>query len=140
MEIITHRHLRSLQKSKGFFYAHANKGGKLLARLLRGTLPRTQVRKLRLSTARTSPFPNDIADEFQSFYHSLYNLHEPNYLDTNRSVLIDNYLQTFAMKTASPAAAEALDGRITEEEMSAALKGTKVGKAPGPDGFFSWLL
>ncbi|CAH2284065.1 Hypothetical predicted protein [Pelobates cultripes] len=87
-------HFRSVQHSKGFFYAHTNKGGQVLYGLLKGTLPRTQVHRLRLSTGQTSPFPNDIAEEFRSFYHSLYSLYKLNEVDVNRPTLIDNYLRT----------------------------------------------
>ncbi|CAH2305467.1 Hypothetical predicted protein [Pelobates cultripes] len=47
-DLILKKHLRSLQHSKGFYYAHANKGGKHLAHLLKGTVPCIQIRKLRI--------------------------------------------------------------------------------------------
>ncbi|CAH2315864.1 Hypothetical predicted protein, partial [Pelobates cultripes] len=75
--LLTKRYQRSLQRSKNFFYAHANKGGKFLAHLLKGDTPRTQVRKLRLTSGRVSPYPEDIADEFRAYYESLYNLRPP---------------------------------------------------------------
>ncbi|CAH2296769.1 Hypothetical predicted protein, partial [Pelobates cultripes] len=68
------RHHRSLQRSKAFFYTHANKGGRFLAHLLRGQTPRTQVRRLHLTSGGISGLPTDIAGEFQLFYRSLYNL------------------------------------------------------------------
>ncbi|CAH2220263.1 DUF1725 domain-containing [Pelobates cultripes] len=75
--LLTQRHHRSLQRSRSFFYTHANKGGKFLARLLKGDTPRTQVRKLRLSTGSISPYPEEIAGEFREYYNSLYNLCPP---------------------------------------------------------------
>ncbi|CAH2274664.1 Hypothetical predicted protein [Pelobates cultripes] len=50
-DLITRKHLRSLQRTKGFYYAHANKGGRYLARLLKGPMPRRQIRQLRLASA-----------------------------------------------------------------------------------------
>ncbi|CAH2319609.1 Hypothetical predicted protein, partial [Pelobates cultripes] len=73
-DLITRRHHRSLQYSKSFFYTHANKGGKYLARLLKGDTPQTRVHKLRLAGGKTSQFPEDIASEFQRYYQQLYNL------------------------------------------------------------------
>ncbi|CAH2302163.1 Hypothetical predicted protein [Pelobates cultripes] len=75
-DLLTKHHLRTLQHSKGFFYAHANIGGRYLARLLKGNAPRTQVRNLRLSSGAMMAFPNKIAEEFRQCYQSLYNLHE----------------------------------------------------------------
>ncbi|CAH2276183.1 endonuclease [Pelobates cultripes] len=77
-DLILKRHLRSVQRSKGFYYVHANKGGKYLARLLKGPLSHRQIRKIRLATGEVSPFPQKIAGEFRSFYEHLYNLYTPN--------------------------------------------------------------
>ncbi|CAH2320946.1 Hypothetical predicted protein [Pelobates cultripes] len=63
-DLLTKRHLRSLQQSKVFFYAHANKGGRYLARLLKGNAPRKQFRNLRLPSGATTAFPDLIAEEF----------------------------------------------------------------------------
>ncbi|CAH2321499.1 Hypothetical predicted protein [Pelobates cultripes] len=75
--LITKRYHRSLQRSKNFFYTHANKGGKVLARLLKGDTPRMQVQKLHLSSGKVSPHPEEIAEEFRTYYRSLYNLPHP---------------------------------------------------------------
>ncbi|CAH2225299.1 Hypothetical predicted protein [Pelobates cultripes] len=42
-DLLTKRYLRSIQRSKGFFYTHANKGGRYLARLLKDNTPHAQV-------------------------------------------------------------------------------------------------
>ncbi|CAH2277053.1 Hypothetical predicted protein [Pelobates cultripes] len=75
---LTKRHLRSLQHSKGFFYTDANKGGRYLARLLKGNAPRTQVRTLRLSSGALTAFPDKIAEEFGRYYQLQYNLQDRN--------------------------------------------------------------
>ncbi|CAH2282147.1 Hypothetical predicted protein [Pelobates cultripes] len=43
---IARTHYRTIQRSKAFFYQHANKGGKLLAKMLKGPQPLAQVHKL----------------------------------------------------------------------------------------------
>ncbi|CAH2282093.1 Hypothetical predicted protein, partial [Pelobates cultripes] len=74
-----------------------------------------------------SSFPNDIAEEFRLYYHSLYNLPAPNgnIPELNGSTQINNYLLTNDNKTVSPESATMLDAQIGIEELSAALKGTK---------------
>ncbi|CAH2327732.1 Hypothetical predicted protein [Pelobates cultripes] len=77
-DLIMKRHLRSVQRTKGFYYVHANKGGKYLARLLKGPLPHRQICKIRLASGEVSPFPQKIAGEFRTFSENLYNLYTPN--------------------------------------------------------------
>ncbi|CAH2285090.1 Hypothetical predicted protein [Pelobates cultripes] len=74
---MTKRHYSSIQRSKAFFYQHANKGGRLLARILRGPQGMTQVHKLRTSDGTITQFPDKIASEFRTFYASLYNIPGP---------------------------------------------------------------
>ncbi|CAH2283439.1 Hypothetical predicted protein [Pelobates cultripes] len=74
---MTKRHYSSIQRSKAFFYQHANKGGRLLARMLRGPQGMTQVHKLRTSDGTITQFPDKIASEFRTFYASLYNIPGP---------------------------------------------------------------
>ncbi|CAH2306738.1 endonuclease, partial, partial [Pelobates cultripes] len=92
-DLITRKHLRSLQRTKGFYYAHANKGGRYLARLLKGPTPRRQIRQLRLASGEVTPFPQKIADEFRTFYQNLYNLHPPHRmtLEASHDARITNY-------------------------------------------------
>ncbi|CAH2246048.1 Hypothetical predicted protein [Pelobates cultripes] len=56
-DLIMRRYHRSLQHSKNFFYIHANKGGKYLARILKGDTPCTRVHKICLPSGNTSQFP-----------------------------------------------------------------------------------
>ncbi|CAH2276879.1 Hypothetical predicted protein, partial [Pelobates cultripes] len=94
-DLLTKRYYRSLQHSKNFFYIHANKGGKYLARVLKGDTPRTRIHKIRLQTGTVSQFPEDIANEFQRYYYALYNLHGPGNMTvgSHASTLIQEYLQ-----------------------------------------------
>ncbi|CAH2273041.1 Hypothetical predicted protein, partial [Pelobates cultripes] len=72
-DLILKRHLRAVQRTKSFYYVHANKGGKYLAKLLKGPLPHRQIRRIRLASGEISPFPEKIAGEFRAFYEHLYN-------------------------------------------------------------------
>ncbi|CAH2311877.1 Hypothetical predicted protein, partial [Pelobates cultripes] len=132
-ELHTRRYLQSLQHSKGFGYAHSNKGDKFLAHLLKGNTPCTQVCKLRLSLGTMSSFPNDIAEEFRRYYHSIYNLSAPD--GNTKSTKINDYLDTNVTKTVSPEFTAMLDAQIGVEELSAALNCAKAGRAPFPSGF-----
>ncbi|CAH2318848.1 Hypothetical predicted protein [Pelobates cultripes] len=73
--LLLKRHLRQLRRSKGFFYLHANKGGKLLAHMLRGQQHPSQVHKLKTSNGTTTQNPEKIAKEFFTYYSSLYSTH-----------------------------------------------------------------
>ncbi|CAH2276918.1 UDP-Gal:beta c beta 1,4- galactosyltransferase, polypeptide 1, gene 1 isoform X1 [Pelobates cultripes] len=74
---ITAPYYNSLQHPKAFFYQHVNKGGKLLARMLRGPQGMTQVHKLRTTDGMVTQFPDRIALEIHSFYSSLYSIPQP---------------------------------------------------------------
>ncbi|CAH2319465.1 alpha-tectorin [Pelobates cultripes] len=126
-DLLTKRHLRSLQQSKGFFYTHANKGGKYLARLLKGNAPRTQVRTLRLPSGASTAFLDQIAEEFRHYYQSLYNLQDRDRGEDGGAdhSSTQEYIKETVTKTIHP---------DTAEDIQAALKSTKMGKAPGPDG------
>ncbi|CAH2284635.1 Hypothetical predicted protein, partial [Pelobates cultripes] len=126
------RHHRSLQRSKAFFYTHANKGGRFLARLLRGQTHRTQVCKLHLASGGASGFPTDIAGEFKSFYRSLYNLDAMETQSQSAAIMArtQEYLRDVIGPTIPLDAVTDLETPVTEEELAAALKAAKRGKAP----------
>ncbi|CAH2250641.1 Hypothetical predicted protein, partial [Pelobates cultripes] len=113
-DLILKRHLRSVQRSKGFYYVHANKGGKYLARLLKGPLPHRQIRKIRLTTGEISPFPQKIAGEFRSFYEHLYNLYTPNGATdaAGERTKIQNFLDGTVTNTIAQESATLLDTPI----------------------------
>ncbi|CAH2220431.1 endonuclease, partial, partial [Pelobates cultripes] len=74
--LLLKRHLRHLRRSKGFFYLHANKGGKLLAHILRGQQQPAQVYRLKRQGGTSTQHPEEIAKEFLNYYSSLYNTHK----------------------------------------------------------------
>ncbi|CAH2220953.1 Hypothetical predicted protein [Pelobates cultripes] len=56
-ELIDRKHHRAIQRSKAFYYLHANKGGKMLARLIRGQQARAQVQAIRTSNGHLTHPP-----------------------------------------------------------------------------------
>ncbi|CAH2222292.1 Hypothetical predicted protein, partial [Pelobates cultripes] len=141
-EIIGRKHARQVQRSNAFFYVHANKGGKLLAQMLRGPQNKAQVHTQRTRQGRLMQFPEEIADEFRSFYTKLYNTTDING-DTGtaqKQTETARYLQNFNPDALTLEEAETLDVPVTEEEVKLALKTAKNGKAPSPDVFSGRIL
>ncbi|CAH2283883.1 Alpha-catulin [Pelobates cultripes] len=118
-DLLTKRYLRSLQHSNGFFYAHANKGGEYLVRLLKGNAPRMQFHNLCLSSGTMMTFPDEIVGEFRKYYHSLYNIHVTDGNDDSdaEEARTRDYLQESITRTISPDMAEMLDTLISVEEL-----------------------
>ncbi|CAH2276731.1 Hypothetical predicted protein [Pelobates cultripes] len=67
-DLIARKHHRTIQRSKAFFYIHANKGGRLLARMLRNQQASAQVSALRTARGSTTQFPKEIANKFRTYY------------------------------------------------------------------------
>ncbi|CAH2283812.1 Hypothetical predicted protein [Pelobates cultripes] len=74
MDLIEYKYHRIMQHSKAFFYLHMNKGGKLLAQMLRGQQAPAQVHKIRTTTGCLTQFLEELADEFRKYYTKLYNI------------------------------------------------------------------
>ncbi|CAH2311611.1 Hypothetical predicted protein [Pelobates cultripes] len=130
------RHLRQLRRSKGFFYLHANKGGKLLAQMLRGQQHPSQVHKLKTRDGTTTQHPEKIAKEFLTYYSSLYNTHSQSD-EEGRRIKRDRmecFLREHLHTTVTAEDAETIDRPITEDDIKTAIKTTKTGRATGPDG------
>ncbi|CAH2222330.1 potassium voltage-gated channel subfamily KQT member 4 isoform X1, partial [Pelobates cultripes] len=74
--LITQRPYRTIQQSKNIYYIHANKGGKLLAHMLRGQQTLNHVHRKKLHSGAMSKLPSDMTNEFAQFYSFLYNLRD----------------------------------------------------------------
>lgn len=74
--------------------------------------------------------PHDIAQEFQEFNKSLYNLQTKPFTQAQ----IDSYHSQSLMSRLSEADRDNLENPITLEELQGAVRASKLGKAPGPDG------
>ncbi|CAH2293579.1 Hypothetical predicted protein [Pelobates cultripes] len=107
-ELLECKHTRTIQRSRAFFYRHAIKGDKLLARILRGTQNRAQVHTIRTAQGKITQFPKEITDEFEKFYTKLYNTHKGNdgQSPTTRQAAIIEYLTNLQQNTLTPVEAE----------------------------------
>lgn len=71
----------------------------------------------------------DINNQFKKFYDDLYSS------EASDGPEIDSFLMNLDFPTISDADRGKLEQPIVVGETDQALKGTKSGKAPGPDGF-----
>lgn len=66
---------KSLQKVKSKYYSHSNNAGKLLASVLKTRQLKSQLPSITDPITDTLVYhPKDIANTFQKYYASLYNL------------------------------------------------------------------
>uniref|UniRef100_A0A8C5MMF1 Reverse transcriptase domain-containing protein n=1 Tax=Leptobrachium leishanense TaxID=445787 RepID=A0A8C5MMF1_9ANUR len=120
-------------RAKCRFALQENKPGKLLAHLLRQRRETNYVSKIKTGTGRTSPLPDVIVREFESYYRKLYDMEGT----TGRVIAppaISRYLQDKIHTTLSPEGTESLSAPFTEVELLTVMKLMKKGKSPGPDG------
>uniref|UniRef100_A0A8C5LXQ3 Endonuclease/exonuclease/phosphatase domain-containing protein n=1 Tax=Leptobrachium leishanense TaxID=445787 RepID=A0A8C5LXQ3_9ANUR len=120
-------------KSRSFFALNENKPGRLLAGLLRAKRTKAYIPRIRTSTGSFSTNPQEITGEFLKFFKDLYNLDEEN-TQSEQNSRMEAYLSTTITRTLSSADSETLNTAISTEEILAAMKSTKNGKSPGPDG------
>uniref|UniRef100_A0A670K2B4 Reverse transcriptase domain-containing protein n=1 Tax=Podarcis muralis TaxID=64176 RepID=A0A670K2B4_PODMU len=108
-------------------FESANKIGKYLAWQLRERKKQNTISKIR-EGERIVEEPKEIKRIFQKYYKDLYNRGK----ETEKE--IDQYLQKHHLKQIAKEEKEALDQKITQEEIKKAIGKMKAGKAPGPDG------
>uniref|UniRef100_A0A8C5PWQ4 Reverse transcriptase domain-containing protein n=1 Tax=Leptobrachium leishanense TaxID=445787 RepID=A0A8C5PWQ4_9ANUR len=118
-------------RTKCFFALNENRPGKLLARILRKRRQMAYVPKIRTPGGAITLRPEEITATFREYYASLYNLSDPNPPSPGA---IGDYLSANLRIHLQDGEAEQLDSPITAGEIAAALKSTKNGKSPGPDG------
>ncbi|CAI9604443.1 unnamed protein product, partial [Staurois parvus] len=124
--------------SQKLYYEFANKSGKFLARALREKRSSMTVHKIRGPDGTMATSNPDIAAHFEHFYRSLYNLppeRPPPHTDESRASLISEFLQLHGPSALSDDLVNSLEADLTLTELQCALKQTKPGKSPGPDGF-----
>uniref|UniRef100_A0A8C5MWK9 Reverse transcriptase domain-containing protein n=1 Tax=Leptobrachium leishanense TaxID=445787 RepID=A0A8C5MWK9_9ANUR len=122
----------AILRTKCYFALHEDKPGRLLACLLKKRRRQNYIPKIRTSPDTESSDPNLIARAFRDFYSSLYHsAEEPGPLTASR---ITEYLETRTPHRLTSEQQEPLRSPINTEEIAAALKRQKPGKAPGPDG------
>uniref|UniRef100_A0A8C5PEB2 Reverse transcriptase domain-containing protein n=1 Tax=Leptobrachium leishanense TaxID=445787 RepID=A0A8C5PEB2_9ANUR len=121
-------------RAKSFFASRENKPGRLLARILRRRRELAYIPRITTSQTTTTSHPAEILQAFRNFYQTLYSR-----LVDRSSLMPEGCLRThLAAKIGArltAVQAEALGSPIIAGEITTALKSSKNGKTPGPDGF-----
>uniref|UniRef100_A0A8C5QAN6 Reverse transcriptase domain-containing protein n=2 Tax=Leptobrachium leishanense TaxID=445787 RepID=A0A8C5QAN6_9ANUR len=120
-------------KSRSFFALQENKPGRLLARILRDRRIKSYIPKIRSPEGTLVTDPSAISGEFLRFFSGLYKLDTPTPADRTLEC-IDAFLARTVLKPLDSTDREAMNMEITAEEILEALKTSKNGKCPGPDG------
>lgn len=129
--------LLCIAKCRHTFYEHSNKCGKLLARALQAQQARTFIPELLDEHNTTAHATEKIADIFQQYYVSLYNLSHPTSAmeESSRMVAIQEYIQHSGLPCISDEDLTNLDKPLTAEEVALAIAHMKPGTVPVPDGY-----
>ncbi|CAH2330286.1 Hypothetical predicted protein, partial [Pelobates cultripes] len=115
LALLTSQHYRTAQRSRGFFYLHANKEGRVEARMLRGLQTHAQVNRIKTKAGKTNILQEEIASEFLTFNASLYNTTQLGNAGTENAHKLErnNFLETYVAYTLQAADTAALKVPIT---------------------------
>ncbi|CAJ0931592.1 unnamed protein product [Ranitomeya imitator] len=108
---------------------YGDKAGKILANLARGRYAYASIMAIRDSRGQRLMDPKDINKELGKFYTKLYKE------EGRQDVAGDVWLDKIKIPGLTDEELQELNGCITEEEISMAIKRMGANKAPGPDGF-----
>lgn len=120
----------ALQISRKKIYESGNKCGRLLAQSLKSQKTASYIPHIQSPTGQKVTLPQHITQTFRSYYEALYNLNMPQ--PTRER--IDKYIADSNMPTLPTTTRDLLEEPITLTDIQLAIKSTKQGKAPGPDG------
>uniref|UniRef100_A0A0S7EYH1 LIN1 n=2 Tax=Poeciliopsis prolifica TaxID=188132 RepID=A0A0S7EYH1_9TELE len=121
---------RLLLRSKGSYYEHGDKAGRLLAHQLRRQVNSRMIQSIQNNQRVTTNDPIEINDTFKSFYSSLYSSEFPT--DIN---IMGEFLQGLSIPTIDASTAKTMDSPLGLGEVINSIKALQSHKAPGPDGF-----
>uniref|UniRef100_A0A8C5M2E3 Reverse transcriptase domain-containing protein n=1 Tax=Leptobrachium leishanense TaxID=445787 RepID=A0A8C5M2E3_9ANUR len=126
-------YFKALTKRNAMYYALRNKPGRFLARKLQPVnTPRKQI-TLKSPTGLIYD-PKIIANEFATYYESLYNLDAKQTVHCPTVADIDTYLERVHLPLLSQTHIASLTTPIMTEDILKAIKNLPKRKAPGPDG------
>uniref|UniRef100_A0A8C5PVG5 Reverse transcriptase domain-containing protein n=1 Tax=Leptobrachium leishanense TaxID=445787 RepID=A0A8C5PVG5_9ANUR len=120
-------------RARSFFALSENKPGRFLARVLRDRRTRSYISKIRTSEDSLATDPTKISGEFLKFFSDLYHTDDAA-TTSSQFERIDAYLTKTISRPLDPLERESLGAAISAEEIIDALKSSKNGKSPGPDG------
>lgn len=137
IELKTQYDLLSLEKtekhllwSKGHYYEHGDKAGRLLAYQLKCRAASRLIPQIRKSSQVLSVDPQEINNTFKEYYSHLYTSTFPR--DTSP---MNKFLDTIDFPSLDDAARDDLDSPLQLQEVIDAVKSMQSSKTPGPDGY-----
>uniref|UniRef100_A0A8C5N3Y4 Reverse transcriptase domain-containing protein n=1 Tax=Leptobrachium leishanense TaxID=445787 RepID=A0A8C5N3Y4_9ANUR len=130
-------HFYALQRLRANRYSTANRVGHSLALRLRTLQQSTRTSFLLNSRGERIYKPQDIANEFATYYRALYNIRDGTAGPGPSVSDIRGYLDKINLPTLSQTQRASLASPITCEEIAEVITSLPKGKAPGPDGFTS---
>uniref|UniRef100_A0A8C5QAX9 Reverse transcriptase domain-containing protein n=1 Tax=Leptobrachium leishanense TaxID=445787 RepID=A0A8C5QAX9_9ANUR len=120
-------------KANSFFALNENKPGRLLAQILKSKTSKAYIPRIRLPTTEITTHPDLVAEEFCTYFQSLYSLQTSQFPD-HTATDVNGYLANKNLKQLSPEEATDLGSPIGVEELVSALKHAKPHRCSGPDG------
>ena len=129
-DLLHYKAKAAIQICRRNVYESGNKCGRMLAQAIRTQNMASYIPHIVTWEGKKVSVPQQISQEFKSFYSNLYNL-PSTHADINPD-LTSTYLEASCMPTLTTDMRETLEEPITLSEIQAALKSAKPGKAPGP--------
>lgn len=126
-----------LARCRRVYYEYGNKPSRVLANALRETRARNHIERIKTQGDTLVSSSQAIAKAFRDYYANLYQIEGqmPTSRTSDRWESAKEYILASGMPKIPEEGAGDIDGPITIEEFSEALKSLKPGKAPGPDGY-----
>lgn len=129
-DLLHYKAKAALQISQKKIYESGNKCGRLLAQSLKSQKAASYIPHIYTATGQKATLPQQITQEFMCYYKTLYNLQ----MTPPSPEHIADYIANSNMPTLSTTTRDLLDEPIILTEIQLAIKNTKKGKSPGPDG------
>lgn len=121
---------RLIMKSRGLYYEHGEKSGRLLAHQLKSKSAAQIISEIEDIRGSATTDPLKINDIFRDFYSDLYKSES-----LKNTSLFQIFFKNLKVPTLSSNQKEYLDEPLELREVSAAISAMQNGKSPGPDGF-----
>lgn len=130
-DLLRFRAKAALQRCKKLTYKSGDKCGRLLARALRDQRASFYIPYVIGDGGGKLHLPKEISQCFGYFHSRLYSIPQIPF----HPYAVSSYLDSVPLPRIPSQAREAMETPFTSDELSWAIKSSKTGKAPGPDGF-----
>lgn len=121
---------RLLLKSRGYFYEHGEKAGRLLAQQLKRQAVSRQIPQIRKPNDELTIDPEEINETFVTFYSKLYKSES-----TNDNIDMEYFFNNLQSPTISTVHKTETELPLRQSEIINAIMAMRSGKSPGPDGY-----